>query len=76
MSLSTPYQLKTRYFVVHDKPKQDTDNLTSLFKDAHLLFKMRIQKLGNLDQVTTDEEFHIMRIMLDGLIAAKKELQK
>ena len=74
--MTTPYKIKTNYFVVHDKPKSDSGVLLSLFKDSHLLFKIRIEKLGNLDQVTTEEESEIMRVMLEGLIAAKKQLQE
>ncbi len=74
--MTSPYKIKTNYFVVHDKPKDDSGVLLSLFKDSHLLFKIRIEKLGNLDQVTTEEESEIMRVMLEGLIAAKKQLTK
>ena len=74
--MTNSYKIKTNYFVVHDKPKSDSSVLLSLFKDSHLLFKIRIEKLGNLDQVTSDEESEIMRVMLEGLIAAKKQLVK
>jgi hypothetical protein len=79
MPTTKPYTIKTSYFLVHDKPKNnsgDREVLLNLFKDSHNLFKMRIQKLGNLEQNTTDEESHIMRTMLEGLIQAKKHLKK
>jgi len=70
----TSYQIKTNYFVINDKSQEERGVLLTLFKDSHILFKIRIEKLGNLDQVTSDEESEIMRVMLEGLIAAKKQL--
>ena len=75
MQATQNYNIKTSYFVIHDKPKTDHEILLSLFRDSHTLFKMRIQKLGNLNQVTTEEESAIMRVMLEGLIKAKKRLK-
>ncbi len=75
MPTITPYRITTNYFVIHDKPKIDREALMNLFKDSHTLFKMRVQKLGNIDQVTTTEESDAMRVMLEGLILAKKRLK-
>lgn len=69
------YSLKQRYFLVHDRPPAQKDELLSLFKESYTLFKMRVQKLGNLEQTTTEEESEIMHLMLHGLVEAKKKLK-
>ena len=69
------YEIKKTYFVINDAPRSDSEVLLTLFKDSHVLFKIRVQKLGNLDDVTTDDEAEMMRVMLEGLIQAKKQLQ-
>lgn len=73
---SSSYTIKHNYFLVHDHPQQDPLVLEALFKDAYLLFKMRIEKLGNVHQLTTREESEIMRIMLESLITAKNQIHQ
>ena len=68
-----PYTIARNYFLINDKPT--THSLDHLFRDSHTMFKMRIQHLGNTTQITTDEESETLRIMLEALISAKKQLQ-
>ncbi len=69
------YSINQRYFLIHDKPLVQKDELLSLFKESYTLFKMRVHKLGNLEQATTEEESEIMHLMLHGLVEAKKKLK-
>lgn len=69
-----PYTVSPRYFLIHDRPKATTP-LGDLFHDSHTLFKLRVQHLGNTTKVTTEEESETLRIMLEALISAKKQLQ-
>lgn len=64
------------YSIIRDRaPAMECNALADLFHDSHTIFKIRIQKLGNIAHVTTDEDSEILRIMLDTLISTKKHLQ-
>ncbi len=62
-----------RFFIIRDKPIAHNP-LELLFKDSHAIFKMRVQQLGNDRKKITDEESETLRIMLEALISAKKQL--
>lgn len=70
-----PYTLSRTYFMIRDIPPVPSYSLGTLFQDSHTMFKMRVQHLGNLGHVTTDEDSEILRIMLEALIYTKQQLQ-
>ena len=67
------YTLSPKFLVIHDRPKSVP--LDTLFQDSHAMFKLRVQHLGNISHVTTDDDSVTLRIMLEALIAAKKQIQ-
>ena len=64
------YNLKSNFYILNDAPAR----LMNLFQDSHALFRMRVQKLGNVSNITNDEESEALRIMLEVLIKTKKQL--
>lgn len=73
------YQLKNNSFIiseagrvsvftVHDQPS----DFEQTFRDAFILFKLRVAKLGNLKLATTADDQEAMAIMLETLVQAKQ----
>lgn len=70
-----PYTISPRSFFIHDRPRSTASPLNSLFQDSHAMFKLRIQHLGSMTHVTTEEDSETLRLMLETLIAAKRHIQ-
>lgn len=64
-----------RFLVLRDREVRPAGSLEQLFKDSHTLFKLRVQHLGNKSVQTSDAESETLRVMLEALIYAKKQLQ-
>lgn len=74
MNTDRTYRIHRRLFVVRDGSGK-TQNLRSLFRDSNEMFHLRMQKLGNVSAVTTEEDSEVLRLMLDALIEAKRKIQ-
>lgn len=64
-----------RFLTLRDRATHPTGALEQLFKDSHTLFKLRVQHLGNKSVQTSEAESETLRVMLEVLISAKKQLQ-
>lgn len=62
------------FLILRDK-KDDSAKLEKLFKSSHKIFRVRTRDLGNLQMETSEEDADALRIMLEGLIVAKKRLR-
>jgi hypothetical protein len=69
-----PYLISRKYFLIRDNSRS-TPSLDHLFQDSHEMFKLRVRHLGNTTKITTEDESETLRIMLEALISAKKQLQ-
>lgn len=76
--ISAMYYQRTlpRFLVLRDRGAHpSTTSLEQLFRDSHTMFKLRVQHLGNKSVQTSDAESETLRLMLEVLISAKKQLQ-
>lgn len=64
-----------RFLILRDQPTYQ-EPLEHLFRDSHSMFKLRVQHLGNKTIAITEEESETLRIMLEVLISAKRQLQR
>lgn len=79
ISISTMHYQRTlpRFLVLRDKGVYSpAPTLEQLFRDSHTMFKLRVQHLGNKSIQTSDAESETLRLMLEVLISAKKQLQR
>ena len=64
------------FFMLRDQSPTPKENLKYLFKDSHIIFRMRVEKLGTLSKTTTKDEAQSLRVMLETLIQTKGILQQ
>jgi hypothetical protein len=73
------YTLSRTTFFIKDAPRDISQypesTLETLFRDSLAMFKIRVHHLGNHRRSITDADSEALRIMLETLITAKKELQ-
>jgi hypothetical protein len=69
--------LPSPFYVLHDGGiRIKKTDLEKLFFNAHKVLRVRLRDLGNLDRPTTNNDADAMRVVLEGLISAKRQIRK
>ncbi|MEN9582258.1 MAG: hypothetical protein RL641_212 [Candidatus Parcubacteria bacterium] len=70
------YAINPYVGVVRDAPREKSldAELAKRFRDALVLFRARVEVLGNIDHVTTADEGESMTVMLEALLEGKRRL--
>jgi hypothetical protein len=78
MKAPNAYQIHPYIGFVRDAElERPTDKeLAKRFRDAMVMFRVRIEQLSSLEHVTTTEESDSLTVMLEALLKAKGRLQK
>ena len=63
-------------WIFYDKKPPKKTELEKLFYGSYKTFRLRVRDLGKIDIKTTTNDADALRVMMNGLIHAKNEIQK